>query len=91
MKTHQGCKKRFFVTESGKVMCMPQGKQHLNYGTSGRKRQKLRQKVRVYPGQEKEIRRLLMRDRRPLNPRTPGASKKRLILVSAKPPTTEAA
>jgi len=91
MKTHKGAKKRFFVTESGKVMCMPAGKNHLNYGTSGRKRQKLRKKVRVFPGQEKAIRRLLIRDRRPLNPRTPGMSKNRLVLVSEQPLAAEAA
>ncbi|KAJ1491441.1 hypothetical protein T484DRAFT_1742961 [Baffinella frigidus] len=85
MKTHKGAKKRFFVTHTGKVMCMPQGKQHLNYGTSGRKRQTLRKKVRVHPGQEKAIKMLLMLHRRPLNPKTPGKSKVRLMLKSAQP------
>ena len=83
LKSHKGCRKRFFVTHTGKVMCMPPGKQHLNYGTSGRKRQKLRKKVRVHKGQEKAIRRLLLLDRRPRNPKTPGLSKVRLQLKSA--------
>jgi len=69
LKSHSGAMKRFKVSANGKVLAMPSGKQHLNYGTSGRKRQKLR-KWRVLDNtkQAKTIRMLMLKDRRPLHP-----------------------
>ena len=69
LKSHSGANKRFKVTANGKVRVMPTGKQHLNYGTSGRKRQKLR-KWRVLDDrkQQKTIRMMLLKHRRPLHP-----------------------
>ena len=69
LKSHSGATKRFKVSANGKVLAMPSGKQHLNYGTSGRKRQKLR-KWRVLDDrkQQKTIRMMLLKHRRPLHP-----------------------
>jgi ribosomal protein L35 len=68
LKSHSGANKRFKVTANGKVRVMPTGKQHLNYGTSGQKRQKLRQWKTLHEGQAKTIRMLMLKHRRPLHP-----------------------
>ncbi len=61
LKSHSGCLKRFKVSANGKVRVMPSGKQHLNYGTSGRKRQKLRKWRNLHPTQAKTIRMLMLK------------------------------
>ena len=68
LKSHSGANKRFKISANGKVRVMPTGKQHLNYGTSGRKRQKLRQWRILYEGQAKTIRMLMLKSGRPLHP-----------------------
>ena len=68
LKSHSGAMKRFKVSANGKVRVMPAGKQHLNYGTSGRKRQKLRQWQNLHETQAKTIRMLMLQHRRPLHP-----------------------
>ena len=69
LKSHSGANKRFKVSANKKVRVMPAGKQHLNYGTSGRKRQKLRQwRVLDDRKQQKSIRMMMLKHRRPLHP-----------------------
>jgi large subunit ribosomal protein L35 len=68
LKAHSGAKKRFKVSANGKVLVMPAGKQHLNYGTSGRKRQKLRKWRVLHSTQAKTIRMLMLQNGRLLHP-----------------------
>lgn len=68
LKSHSGATKRFKVSANGKVRVMPSGKQHLNYGTSGRKRQTLRKWRNLHETQAKTIRMLMLQQRRPLHP-----------------------
>ena len=68
LKSHSGATKRFKISANGKVRVMPAGKQHLNYGTSGRKRQKLRQWRNLHKTQAKTIRMLMLQHRRPRHP-----------------------
>ena len=68
LKSHSGANKRFKVSANKKVRVMPAGKQHLNYGTRGQKRQKLRKWRNLHETQAKTIRMLMLKHGRVLHP-----------------------
>mmetsp|Transcript_30918 Transcript_30918/g.72970 ORF Transcript_30918/g.72970 Transcript_30918/m.72970 type:complete len:258 (-) Transcript_30918:144-917(-) len=91
IKTHKGVSKRFTVTRRGKVGYFPMGRNHFNYGTSGRKRQQLRKKRFLSSKkQAKTIRQMLVMDRRPRFPYKPRGEPLKLRATPLEGPLDEA-